>query len=583
MSDTTDDPHTACMQTVLRRLVDDARAVQQKLIDFNSSSHIDIPAIHPTIESANQVFNRIIDMLQRKREELARHYADTIWLCSPLRRLVPDVLREIFTYDHHSSAIRLAHVCRHWRAVAFSQPSLWSSIKLEHAGIYEAKSDSIKAAIRFHLARSGDAPLTIAIILKSVSHRWRRCPLPYHSLEYLVVQEDEGTVNFIDTPSLRSYLTSVSVIRGLVTVNKVIELLRACVRLESCQVAYPQDVLQPIPSTVVACPHLRHLRLVCRPDGLGNVLETLFSSITAPGLALLDIGVPAKVANFVWTRSLTLALTRFLEASETLCALALRNVPIGPDMRAVLASAPSVEELNADKSELRYLCDALSSLGSDSAEGATAPISGGMSSSWRMAENKDHDRLASSQGTGSGGTHPPTRGTLRHLSYEAHMELQGLLETFVAQSYDDPDYDIDTEPPSDDESSFNSLDGDAADSDEMRSCARREIEGQAHRQDGYGQIQDTQSVHLGVVCPEGEAAEGLAEEHRHFAADSSRKPFAHRRAVYRELGGQGHDVFHKRRNLGEDNLPVAPIRPEDVHDEGMDNRRVRQLRMDIVL
>ena len=134
-------------------------------------------------------------------------------------------------------------------------------------------------------------------------------------------------------------------------------------------------------------------------------------------------------------------------------------------------------------------------------------ISGGMSSSWRMAENKDHDRLvdiiraraaaggtqASSQGTGvpsertqSGGTHLPTRGTLRHvlleyirweLSYEAHMELQGLLETFVARSvmarkrtffeYDDPDYDIDTEPPSDDESSFNSLDGDAADSDEV--------------------------------------------------------------------------------------------------------------------
>ncbi|KAL1687860.1 hypothetical protein GGG16DRAFT_116590 [Schizophyllum commune] len=576
MSDTTNDPHTACMQTVLRGLVEDARAVQQKLIDFNSSSNIDIPAIHPIIELANQVFNRynaelgaltgIIDMLQRKREELARHYADTIWLCSPLRRLVPDVLREIFTYvrdtqeysleDYRSSAIRLAHVCSQWRAVAFSQPSLWSSIKLEHAGIYEAKSDSIKAAIRFHLARSGNAPLTIAIvghayegleILKSVSHRWRRCvtnstyslgpkPLRYHSLEYLMVQEDEGTVNFIDTPSLRSYvgpiegaflpwhqLTSVSVIRGLVTVNKVIELLRACVRLESCQVAYPQDVLQPIPSTVVACPHLRHLRLVCRPDGLGNVLETLFSSITAPGLALPDIGVPAKVANFVWTRSLTLALTRFLEASETLCALALRNVAIGPDTRVVLASAPSVEELvwwareqNADKSELRYLCDALSSLGSDSVEGATAPIlprltrlviSGGMSSSWRMAENKDHDRLvdiiraraaaggtqASSQGTGmsgertqSGGAYPPTRGTLRHvfleynrweLSYEAHMELQGLLETFVAQSvmarkrtffeYDDPDYDIDTEPPSDDESSFDSLDGDAADSDEV--------------------------------------------------------------------------------------------------------------------
>ena len=126
MSDTTDDPHTVCMQTVLRGLVEDARAVQQKLIDFNSSSHIDISAIQPTIESANQVFNRynaelgaltgIIDMLQRKREELARHYADTIWLCSPLRRLVPDVLREIFTYvrdtqeysleDHRSSAIR---------------------------------------------------------------------------------------------------------------------------------------------------------------------------------------------------------------------------------------------------------------------------------------------------------------------------------------------------------------------------------------------------------------------------------------------------------------------------------------------
>ncbi|KAI5888065.1 uncharacterized protein SCHCODRAFT_02639637 [Schizophyllum commune H4-8] len=578
-----DDPHAACMQTVLGGLVEDAQAVQEKFIGFNSSSQMDVPAMRSTIESADQVFDRydaemsalagIIDMLQRKREELSRHYARTVWLCSPLRRLVPDVLREIFTYlrdtqeysleDSRSSVIRLAHVCSHWRAVAFSQTSLWSSIKLEHAGIYEAESDRIKAAIRFHLARSGNAPLTIALwghaydrleILKSVSHRWRRCvtdssyslgprPLRYHCLESLVVHEDEGTVNFIDTPSLRSYvgpvegaflpwhqLTSVSVTRGLVTVNKVIELLRICVRLESCQVAYPQDVLQPHTVPPVTAPYLCHFRLVCRPDGLGNVLETLFSSITAPGLALLDIGVPAKLVNFVWSRNLTLALTRFLEASGTLSALALRNVPIGPDTRAVLASAPSIEELvwwarekNADKSGLRYLCDALSSHGPDAEGGTTPPIlprlerleiSGGMSSDRRRSENKDHDRLvniiraraagggasASSEGTSvpsgrtlGGGTYPPTKGTLRHvflkyirweLSYEAHMELQNLLETFMVTSvmarkqnyfeYDDPDYDIDTEPPSDDESSFDDLDGDAADSDEVEGSGEDE-------------------------------------------------------------------------------------------------------------
>ncbi|KAJ6585373.1 hypothetical protein B0H19DRAFT_926533, partial [Mycena capillaripes] len=58
-------------------------------------------------------------------------------LISPIRRISRDVLLEIFfsCLPEHNALIDpaevpmlLGHICRHWRSVAYSTPSLWSSI-----------------------------------------------------------------------------------------------------------------------------------------------------------------------------------------------------------------------------------------------------------------------------------------------------------------------------------------------------------------------------------------------------------------------------------------------------------------------
>src|ERR1700729_4648142 len=60
-------------------------------------------------------------------------------LLSPVRRLPPELLGEIFRYclphDYHEkgahNAVMLpSHVCKHWRDVALSTPPLWTNILL---------------------------------------------------------------------------------------------------------------------------------------------------------------------------------------------------------------------------------------------------------------------------------------------------------------------------------------------------------------------------------------------------------------------------------------------------------------------
>ena len=156
--------------------------------------------------------------------------------------------------------------------------------------------------------------------------------------------------------------------------------------------------------------------------------------------------------------------------------LALRNLPIGTDLRTLLASAPSVDyliwwerEKDINKARIHHLCDALSS------QGGTTPvlprlarlhISGGINCPSKH-QRKDHERLEELiHARASDG------GSLRavgldylgwcELTPESEVELHRLLRRLIVRKmlkrerdffkYDEPAFVMNMDPPSPDAS-----------------------------------------------------------------------------------------------------------------------------------
>ncbi|KAL1706156.1 hypothetical protein EV121DRAFT_289829 [Schizophyllum commune] len=518
--------HDVCLETRLQKLEEDSQRLQRKLRDFNSSLHTDRASMRATLDLAAQTIERYDDQmnalialqqtLQGQRAELAHRHARTVWLCSPLRRLVPDILLEIFTYirytqessleDHRSSTVRLAHVCSHWRTVAFSHPALWSSIKVQRVGNHDALTPRVRSAVEFHLSKSDPALLSVpsladvhnrqslrsrteaaAICLSGISchtRRQRHCQLHRHAA--LALLRRALTETFLPWHQL----TSVSIIHGEVTVSQAIDLLGICVKVEFFRVHLPLHDTPSAPITVT-CPQLRQLAIACASANLENMLKTLFSSITASGLVALDVGIPFRLPDFVWTRNLTLALTRFLKASDALSTLALRNVPIDTDLRIVLANAPSINfliwwerEKDINKSRIRHLFDALSLPTSQPSAALVLPrltrlhISGGINCPLKH-QRKEHERLEelirarASDGEALRVVLLDYLG-LCELAPVKEVELRELLQRLIVRKvvkrereffqYDEPAFIIDMEPPSTD-SSIDTLSSDGSDAE----------------------------------------------------------------------------------------------------------------------
>ncbi|KAJ7777004.1 hypothetical protein B0H16DRAFT_1879177 [Mycena metata] len=99
---------------------------------------------------------RQLEQLTEERQSLIRLRAQNNAVFSPLRRIPPEVLAEIFTWTlplarnsslrrrffSHDSPWLLTHISRLWRAVAISTPSLWSLLTISYqrgmdpAGLY---------------------------------------------------------------------------------------------------------------------------------------------------------------------------------------------------------------------------------------------------------------------------------------------------------------------------------------------------------------------------------------------------------------------------------------------------------------
>ncbi|KAJ7326404.1 hypothetical protein DFH08DRAFT_339253 [Mycena albidolilacea] len=256
--------YTSC-EMVLARLKSmlAARQPQQVLAvsgSLNPCTHACCqPSFYPPPRASPEWprLRRITQQLQLRCQEMSQYLSAKRYLLAPVRRLPPELLQEVFLFTVISNtyaltasspprrsrnaaslrkaldAIRLAHVCSYWRAVALNAAQLWALILLrlsDRSGI---------AQLHFHIKHAKLAPLTIIChewagwkVLRDLarqSHHWRNITLRIKSyfqeldvvrsrvtlLRSLCIKTcelDAGrTINiFQDAPSLRHVSLTVS-------------------------------------------------------------------------------------------------------------------------------------------------------------------------------------------------------------------------------------------------------------------------------------------------------------------------------------------------------------------------------------
>ncbi|KAJ7483485.1 hypothetical protein FB451DRAFT_107141 [Mycena latifolia] len=130
-------------------------ARHQELMSTNTISEVPELTFIRTVVSTSDAqlahlekeISRLQDRLQQLRNEqglLSRYRAQNTAILSPLRRMPPEVLAEIFSWtlpsiedasrkfhESHSPWV-LTHVSSRWRAIALSTPSLWSRICINY-------------------------------------------------------------------------------------------------------------------------------------------------------------------------------------------------------------------------------------------------------------------------------------------------------------------------------------------------------------------------------------------------------------------------------------------------------------------
>ncbi|KAJ7044960.1 hypothetical protein C8F04DRAFT_520116 [Mycena alexandri] len=121
----------------------------------------DIPFIRAIVRDGEiqvDALNEQIHDLVQRRDRAAEHVRKHRAIISPVRRLPPELLSEIFvlSFDDKGPPWHVGHICRSWRHTALSYPPLWSSIAISPTSSLENIT-----GIQAQLLRSANAPLDI--------------------------------------------------------------------------------------------------------------------------------------------------------------------------------------------------------------------------------------------------------------------------------------------------------------------------------------------------------------------------------------------------------------------------------------
>ncbi|KAJ7208760.1 hypothetical protein B0H12DRAFT_1158337, partial [Mycena haematopus] len=111
-----------------------------------------------------------LKQLEAERDRLSSYRAQSCAILSPLRRMPPEILGEIFSWTIPALPDRtryspwfLTHISRRWREIAVSTPSLWSRVVVDFPPeidtIFSRDSDRArtKFEIRFYGSETFDS------------------------------------------------------------------------------------------------------------------------------------------------------------------------------------------------------------------------------------------------------------------------------------------------------------------------------------------------------------------------------------------------------------------------------------------
>ncbi|KAF9444966.1 hypothetical protein P691DRAFT_806405, partial [Macrolepiota fuliginosa MF-IS2] len=146
-------------------------------------------ALTKSLDSLDSKINCLRDRLSTLSLEQRRLYASLEscrGLLSPIRRLLPEILQEIFCHclptahnavmSAEEAPLLLGRVCSRWRRVAHSTPELWASIHIvatipPHPSSPEVRQAiALRHAVAVWLSRSGTLPLSISLISFDFDH-----------------------------------------------------------------------------------------------------------------------------------------------------------------------------------------------------------------------------------------------------------------------------------------------------------------------------------------------------------------------------------------------------------------------------
>ncbi|KAF9050484.1 hypothetical protein BJ165DRAFT_1458329 [Panaeolus papilionaceus] len=345
-----------------------------------------------------QALHPSVAILDHKISQVDRFITDHKAVISPLRRLPPELLQEIFGH-WHSWPSRwtkwgylpwvLGHVCQTWRQIALNTPTLWNGIPTLQLRKPFTRKPRFLALFNELLRRSGGAPLDIwihcpsdipthpavdALIIQS--HRWQRVSFAGHcsiltslhavkgnlpNLERLTLQIWRGELATpLDMFSVAPKLSNVhvsGVLRGEVALplsqlvhykerslamhdNLLLSQVVTSATSLATLVALELDEDVRIPSGSVL-PALRHL---CIKFQYRSTLH-FFDSITLPAVE--------KIQIVAYSGSLIPPLTRMISRSlspRSTCPLKSLHARSAflerGEVRNLLALTPNIEELD---------------------------------------------------------------------------------------------------------------------------------------------------------------------------------------------------------------------------------------------
>ncbi|KAJ7044945.1 hypothetical protein C8F04DRAFT_1067120 [Mycena alexandri] len=362
------------------------RSLDLLLTSNNPPLDSDIPSIRAIIwdgETQVDALNEQIHNLQptlaglvQRRDRAAEHVRQHRAIVSPVRRLPPELLCEIFalSFNDKGPPWHLGHICRSWRHTALSYPPLWSSIAISSTSSLENMT-----SIQAQLLRSANAPLDIywgndgpidhdahsswSDLVLPYSRRWRT--LHIHNfqsrvggldwlrpvkdrldqLKELITTSCYGADMpdvFTTAPNLRRAILTdaefsnnsraismpwgqITHYRGAYPLGRQMEILSAAQNLLFCDINFFNETSLD-PTTPIILPRLR---------GLSLQMAFFLSQLTTPVLETLVLHDPGSLYLSV--------LPPFIQRSScTLNKLVLKQCVLDPGLIATLRDLPAL-------------------------------------------------------------------------------------------------------------------------------------------------------------------------------------------------------------------------------------------------